>query len=129
MREERISLEHIADAALLRRHVDAAIGVEQDAAVQGDAPGVGADEPGQALEREALARAGRPEQHADALARAPFDVERETGQALAQADLEALAHAARAARRPETTSTAQDSAVSTPTRSTASPASPTWTAV
>jgi hypothetical protein len=46
VREEREVLEDVADAAQAYRQVDAPLGVEEHLAADGDAAGVGADEPG-----------------------------------------------------------------------------------
>ena len=129
MREQRVALEHVAEAPVLRRDVDPALAVEEHAAVHRDAPGVRLDQPRQALERQRLARARRPEQRDDGIAGLPGHVEREPGQALPDPDLDARAHAALAPSRPATNSTAHDSAVSSPTSTSASWLSPVCTAV
>ena len=114
---------------MLRREIHARRGVEEHAVVHDDAPGVGADQAGEALQRERLAGARGPEEHGDAVARGPRDVERELGQPLRDLDREAVAHVALAPRRPATIKTTQERIVSATTRSTASPISPVCTAV
>ena len=132
VREQRVALEDVADATLLRRQVDAARGVEEHAIAEHDASAVGPDEAGQALQRQRLAGAGGTEQHGHAVARAPRHVEREAGQPRGERDVEAdrrRRHAARAPRRPAATSTTHDSSVRTATSTTASLVSPVCTAV
>jgi hypothetical protein len=46
MREQSALLKHIADAAAVRRHVDAGGGVEQHGLVETDAAPVRRDQPG-----------------------------------------------------------------------------------
>src|SRR5436305_96815 len=55
--KQRIVLEYIADAAIARRHVDAAIRVEPGLAVDDDAAFGGPHEPRQHLQRQRLAGA------------------------------------------------------------------------
>ena len=55
-------LEQIADAALLRRQINVLFTVEQCFAVEDDLPAVGPFDACDALERHALAAAGRAEQ-------------------------------------------------------------------
>ncbi len=129
VREERVALEDVADPSALGPHVDPLPRIEEHLAVHHDAARVGTHEPGQALERERLARARGPEQGGDAGARAPLDVEGEPGQGLVHRNLEPARHAVRAPRRLAAISTTHESAVSTATRATASPLSPVCTAV
>jgi RNA polymerase-binding transcription factor DksA len=69
VREERVVLEHHAEAALLRRElVDAQL-------VEPDAAGGEREQAGDAVERRRLAAAGRPEQR-DELAAADRDAQR-----------------------------------------------------
>jgi hypothetical protein len=74
VREQRVALEDIADATLLRRQIHTGRSIEQHTVVHDDASGVGMNQARQALERERLAGARRPEQHGDAVARGPRDV-------------------------------------------------------
>ena len=62
MREQRVGLEQVADAARGRREIDAARGIEQGPAVQPDVAGTGPQQPGHRLQSERLARARRPVQ-------------------------------------------------------------------
>ena len=131
MREEREALEDIADAAALRREIHAGHGVEEHLPIRGDASLVRPHQPGQALERQALAGAGRAEEHGDTVARAPLDVEREPGNA-SGSDVEprgSCRPAGRAGRAGPHQSTAQESKVRSPTSASASPVSPVSTAV
>ena len=82
MREQRVALEDVADAPPLGRHVDAGHRVEEHVAVHHDAAGIRAHEPGQALQREGLPGARRPEERHDTVARGPLGVEREAVQRL-----------------------------------------------
>jgi hypothetical protein len=133
VREQRVALEHVADTALLRRHVDPGVSIEQDTPSEGDPTGVRPDQSGQALQRQRLAGSRGTEQHGHAVAGAPGHVEREAGQPLRQPYLQAghrgAAHAARAPNRPAASRTMQDTSVSTMTRTSASPDSPVCTAV
>src|SRR5215470_6863607 len=99
MRKQRITLEHIADAARLRRNVDARDAVEEDAAIHHDATRAGSDQSRETLQRERLARAGRAEEHGDAASCRPGDVEIESRHAQRQRNLEAIAHVALEPRR------------------------------
>src|SRR5206468_7782821 len=58
--KQRVSLEYIPETASLRRHVDAAIAVEEHVAVDGDAAAIRPDQPRQALQRQGLAGPRRP---------------------------------------------------------------------
>ena len=62
VREQSRVLEHIADAAPVRGHVDAGGGIEQHPAIDGDAPGHRSQQPGDGIEHRGLARARRPGQ-------------------------------------------------------------------
>ncbi len=77
MGKQRVALEHVADTPLLRRQIHTRRRVEQHAVIHDDVSGVGLDQAREALQRERLARARGPEQHGDAVARRPRDVERE----------------------------------------------------
>src|SRR5207247_4720567 len=80
VRKQREALEDKAHAPLLRRQIDARGCVEEHAPVDDDASRVRPHEPREACERQRLPRAGGTEQHRDAVARRPLDVEREAGQ-------------------------------------------------
>ena len=129
MREEGVALEDVAHPPSLRREVGSRLGIEEHAAVDDDPARVGPQEARQTLESERLARAGGAEERGHSLAARPLDVEREPGQAPVQADLEAMAHCARAPRRPAATSTAHERTVSSATSRSASWVSPVCTAV
>ena len=62
VREQRVLLKQVADLAFLRRQVNLLVAVEQDAAVQLNVPLIRFDDTRDALERHALAAAGRSEQ-------------------------------------------------------------------
>src|SRR5712692_9790915 len=102
MREEGIALEDIAEAALLRGDVHAALAVEEDGAVDDDASAIGPDEPGQALQRQRLARPRGAEEGDDLIPRHPAHIKREARQRFS--DLEREGHVrtsgARGARAP-----------------------------
>ena len=57
MREERVILEYIADAAAARRHIDAELAIEPRRAVDDDAAIVGRHETREHLQRQRLAGA------------------------------------------------------------------------
>ena len=82
MGEERVALEDIPEPPLLRRHVDAALAVEEHGAVDDDAALVGTHEAGQALQRERLPGARGAEQRDDPFPDLPARVEDEPGQRL-----------------------------------------------
>ena len=129
MRKKRVALEHIAQAASLRRHVDSRRPIEEHAVAHHDAARVGLEQTGQALEGEGLARSRWSEEHRDTVTRRPFNVQSEAGHSLDEADVEAMAHHGRAPRRADAITTAHDRSVSTATRAMACPASPVCTAV
>ena len=72
VRKERIILKKIADAAFLRREIDALPAVVEHNAVQLDVPLVGLFDAGHALERHALPAAGGSEQAGHAVLRLEF---------------------------------------------------------
>ena len=129
VREERVALEHVADAPGLRGKIDPGRAVEEDAPVDDDAPRRRGDQPGQTRQRQRLARSRRPEEHGHPAARRPRHVEIEARHLQRDGDLEAIAHVALAPSRLAATITRQDSAVRTPTSSSAVGSSPVWTAV
>jgi hypothetical protein len=131
MGKERIPLKDIAEPPPLGGHVDPGGAIEEDGAVDDDAPGVGTDETGQALQGEGLARARWAEQRDHAVAGVPVGFQHEARQSLDDANLEPAvgAHRALAPRRPAATRTAHDRAVSRPTSASTSPVSPVCTAV
>src|SRR5207244_1990036 len=102
MREERVALEDIPEAALLRGDVHPSLTVEEDSAVDDDASAIRPHEPGQALQGQRLARSRGAEERDDFVAGGPADVEGEARQRLAH--LEGERHlrtsAARGARAP-----------------------------
>src|SRR5580704_18895073 len=69
MREQPAVLEYIADAAAMRRHVDAARGVEQHRVVEGDRATVGREQTGDHVDDRGLAGTRRPEQRRHAARR------------------------------------------------------------
>jgi len=77
MRKQRVVLKQIRELARLRRLVDAARAVEQRVAVQRDGAFVGAQQACDRLQRQALARARRAEQHDPLRRRRERHVERE----------------------------------------------------
>ena len=66
MREQPAFLEHVADAAAVRRHVDARCAVEQHGVVERDAAAVRRDQAGDHVDDRGLAGARRAEQRGDA---------------------------------------------------------------
>ena len=62
VREQRDVLRHVADVALVRRHVDPALRREQHAAVDGDRSAVRRAQPRDGVEDRRLAGARRPEE-------------------------------------------------------------------
>ena len=88
VREQRVSLEHVPDAPLLRPQVDALAAVEQRAPRRDDAAGVGCDEAGDALQRERFSGTRRPDERDDRLVARPGRVEREVPELLACGDAE-----------------------------------------
>ena len=128
MGEQRVALEDVAHPPLLRRHVDAGRGVEQHPAVDDDPAAIRPRQPGEALQGQRLARSRGAEQHGDAVAGVPRDVQREARQPPRQGHREPRAHDGLAPRRLATSSTAHESIVRTITRTVASPPSPVCTA-
>ena len=63
MREQGVILEHVADAPPPGRHTDALLAVIQDVPVHHDAPGIGPDQTGKAMQGQGLARTGSAEQN------------------------------------------------------------------
>ena len=86
MREQRVSLKDVPDAPLLRPEVDALGAVEQRASGGDDAARVGRDEAGDALQRQGLSGARRPDERDDRLVAGPGGVEREIAELLACGD-------------------------------------------
>ena len=62
MREQPAVLEDVADAAMMARHEDAALGVDKHLAVDGDAAAVGPDQAADDVDQGRLARARAAEQ-------------------------------------------------------------------
>ena len=91
--KERVLLEEIADPALLRREVDLFFAVKEHAAVQHDAPAVGCDDAGDALERHALAAAGRAEQRQRFILRLEFRLQMERAETLFNVNVQTHAFA------------------------------------
>ena len=56
MREQGVILEHVADAPPPGRHTDALLAVIQDVPVHHDAPGIGPDQTGKAMQGQAVLR-------------------------------------------------------------------------
>ena len=73
VRKQQDVLRHIAGAALTNRHVDVALGIEQQVAVDGDSPAAWSPKTRYRLERRRLAGSRRTEQRE----RSRFDVHRE----------------------------------------------------
>ena len=69
MREQPALLEYVADAASMRRHVDAAGSVEQHRPVDGDGAAIGREQAGDHIHDRRLSRARRPEQRRHAARR------------------------------------------------------------
>src|SRR3546814_8315587 len=77
MRKQPALLEDIADAAPVRRHEDAAIRIDQQAAVDADAAaGIRSRQAGDQVDQGGLAGARAAEQRGDAVAAGEFCVER-----------------------------------------------------
>ena len=62
MREQGVVLEHVSDTPLLRRKIDLLLRVEEHTAAQADPAFIRPLDPCDALQRQCLAAAGRPEQ-------------------------------------------------------------------
>jgi hypothetical protein len=77
MREQGVVLEQVADIAHLRRHVDRGGTVIQHATTHLDMARIRSQQPGDALQRDALARAGRPEHDGAVVLHLERNVERE----------------------------------------------------
>src|SRR6266702_2607703 len=94
MREQRIVLKEIGETARLRLLVDALRAVKERVAVQDDLAFVGTQQAGDCLQRQALARTRRPEQHHALRARGERYVERELafGRAQRFADIDGERH-------------------------------------
>ena len=89
VREKGVILEEIAHLALLRGQVDVPVCIEQRSPVQHDTPAVGLLDAGDALERHALAAAGRAQQAKHAAVRLKGDAQREIAQPLFDIDRKA----------------------------------------
>ena len=76
VREECVVLEQIADLPLLGREVDVLLGIIEHYAVQFDMPAVRFLDPGDALERKALAAAGGTQQAGDSVLRFEGHIQR-----------------------------------------------------
>src|SRR5215470_19883695 len=88
MRQQAAFLEHVADAAPVRRDVDAACGVEQHLVVIGDAPAVRLHQAGDHVDDRGLAAARRAEQGGRAADRLELRHDREIAEPLFHLDLE-----------------------------------------
>src|SRR6516165_1451995 len=66
VREQASLLEHVADASAMCRHVNAALGIEQDGVIEHDAAVVRRDQAGDNVGERGLAGAGGTEQYGDA---------------------------------------------------------------
>ena len=126
MREERVALEDIAEAAPLGRQVDPGVAVEEDLAVDDDPPASGRMSPARHCSVNVLPAPDGPKSATTSSPAAPVDLEREPGQSLDHLHQEmcrrmasALIAPAPRAGRPRP-APAQDSAVRRPTRTRAS---------
>ena len=86
IRKERVVLKEIADAALLRREVDARTAVIECAAVEDDLPAIRGLQPRDALQRHALAAARCTEQGERRIRECKVRAEREVTQAFFDVD-------------------------------------------
>ena len=84
VREQGVILEHQARPPLLRREVDVLFGVKERHTVDDDAAPVGPLDARDALERHALAAAGRAEQRENFIFRLKGDLQMEVAEALFQ---------------------------------------------
>ena len=112
VRKQAAFLKDIADAALLRRHEQAAFGVGQRLAVDDDAAMLRADQPGDDVDQRCLARAGAAEQRGQPALGRERGVEHEGAEAVADRDLDHVSGRApggRRARRPAPRETAPPS--------------------
>src|SRR3546814_17172676 len=105
MRKQPALLEDIADAAPVRRHEDAAIRIDQQAAVDADAAaGIRSRQTGDQVDQRGLAGARAAEQRGDAVAAGEADIQREIALAVADRDFQrhprALFVAVRVIREP-----------------------------
>src|SRR5579884_2885627 len=75
MREQPALLEHVADAALVRRHEDAALGVRRIRIKDRDVPALRPDQPGDRVDQRGLAGPGAAEQHGQPVAAGERGVE------------------------------------------------------
>ena len=98
VRKQRILLKEVPDPPLLRGQVDARFAVKERLAVQHDAAAVRCHDPGDALERDALAAAGGAEQRHDPAGGFKLRVQGEGAQLLFNIDQKA--HAAPLLPRP-----------------------------
>src|SRR5262249_31205894 len=74
VRKQRVVLKDVSAIARLWAQIDLRGRVEQNLIVEQDAAGVRLDEPGDAVERERLARAACAEQHRDPSARSQLNI-------------------------------------------------------
>ena len=105
MRKKAAFLEHVADAALVRRDEHAAFGVGQGVAIDDDPAVLGPDQPGDRVDERALAGAGTAEQGGQPARALEFRVQREIAEPMADGDAE---HQTPAARRVACCATASE---------------------
>src|SRR5262249_13316778 len=86
VREEKVVLEHVAEAAMLRRDVDAAGAVEERRTVDGDAAALRAGDAGESVHEAGLARARAAEQPDDRRRGGERDLEPELAELLLDVD-------------------------------------------
>ena len=87
--KEPALLEDIADAALVLRHEDAALGVDEDLAVHADPRAVGPDQPGDGVDDRRLAGARVSEQRGQPPGRLERRVDLNVAEPVRDVDLEA----------------------------------------
>ena len=90
VREERVLLEDEADRAALGRQVDLGRGVEPGPVAEGDAPAVGAPQPGDGAQHRRLAGARGPDERDGLGSDAQADAELERAKADGDVELERL---------------------------------------
>ena len=92
MREQPRILKHIADAASLLWHKDADLGINQNLAIDGNAPLPGPDQSANRIDQAGLARAGSAKQSRQPRVRLQADIQPESTDVMAHLKVDQRAH-------------------------------------
>ena len=113
MREEPALLEDVAQPPAMGGQGDACLGVEEDAALDGDAARMRGEKPGDGVDDRGLARSGAAEEHGETGRGLEGGVEIEAAEAVREADRERHAPAIRRVARRASTSESTRAATAT----------------